>query len=486
MAHYCLGIDIGTSAIKTVIADHNLTAAAETRKELPSAFPQPGWVEQDGEEIYRLVLESISDVLKAAELSPEEIAGIGLDHQGESCIVWDKTTGKPIYPVITWQDRRTSETAEQYKREFGEMIFKTTGQPADSYYSAFKIRWILDHAAPSDQQNLLAGTLNTWIIWKLSGGKCFYTDSASADCTLLYDPQTNDWDEDLLSLFGIPRAMLPCIGPSIGFSPIKTISGIPILATAPDSHAGMYGIGAVSQKTFATTYGTGNFIHFPTGKDLILSENGLTSTVLFSSPTERIYQINGICYTAGSAIKWLINGLNILENEQMASDIAKSVEDSSGVTFVPALSGLASPYWDEAARGAFLGLTAGVRREHLVRAVLDSIAFQTASVAGLMIKTANTHPEAMYALGGMTGNDFLMQFQADMLGIPVLIPEKFEPSYGAAGLAFSALDRCWDSRDCPYKPVIAKQYEPSLEKESRFEKLSAWERSVKQCLSADQ
>lgn len=483
MAKYCIGIDIGTSAIKTVLVDENLTTAAFARKELRSVFPHPGWVEQDGEEIYKLLTESVTDVLNAAGLTAKDIAGIGLDHQGESCLVWDRKTGKPIYPAITWQDRRTSIEAKSIKDSVGDKVFKTTGQPADSYYSAFKIRWILQHFPEVNTGNLLAGTLNTYIIWKLSEGKRFYTDPSSACCTLLYDPREKDWSRYLMDLFGIPRAILPEIGPMIGFEPVDTLLGIPILSSSPDCQAGLYSLGTLLKNNFATTYGTGNFIHFPTGSEFVLSEHGSTSTVLFASPEETRFQINGICYTAGSAVKWLINGLKILENEKMSSEIALSVEDTKGITFVPALTGIASPYWDENARGAFLGLTAGAGPEHLIRAVLESIAYQVASVTHTMIKETGFCPGALIALGGITANEFLMQFQADMLGLPVVIPKESEPCFGAAGMAFSALNRHYSLDESPFRPEVNRRYDPRMDASERERLLSKWQNSVKRCLT---
>ena len=480
---YFIGIDIGTSAVKTVLTDSELNPLAQYRCGLTSLFPHPGWVEQDPEEIYNHVLASVSAVLQRSGLSAGDIAGIGLDHQGESCLIWEKHSGKPIYHVITWQDRRTEEQASRMRDIYGELIQKKTGQPADSYYSAFKLRWILDHTE-SEASDLLAGTLNTYIIWRMSEKKHFIIDSASATCTLLFDPQTNDWDPDLLRIFNIPRQILPQIVPEIGFPPAETVTGIPILATAPDSHAGMYGIGAVKTGSLITTYGTGNFMHLVTGHTFTGARDGLTSTILFDSPSDRIFQLNGICYTAGSAVKWLIDGLAILNSEKEASVLAKSVKDNGGIIFVPAFTGLATPFWDEEARGALLGLTAGASRAHIVRAVLESIALQVATVYEHMKSGTDVLPDSMIALGGMTANDFLMQFQADMLGIPVHIPETSEPCFGAAGLAYASLSHFTDPEDCPYSLSIAKSYEPTTQEEHRISRLSEWNEAVRRCLTS--
>ena len=478
MKSYAVGIDIGTSSVKTVLADDALHPIRQTRKAIKSSFPFPGWVEQDAEEICLLVLESINEILTASGISERKIVGIGLDHQGESCLIWNKNTGKPVYPVITWQDRRTAREAELIRNDHGDLIREKTSQPADSYYSAFKFRWILDHTE-EDPSDLLAGTLNSYIIWRMSSGRNFIIDPASAVCTLLFDPRGDDWDPDLLRIFGIPREMLPEIVPSIGFPPVFSDMGIPILATSPDSHAGMFGIGGVRANDLITTYGTGNFMHLVTGPRFFGAQSGLTNTILFSSPSERIFQLNGICYTAGSAVKWLIDGLGMIGSEKEASDLAKSVENNGGVCFIPALNGFATPYWIENARGAFLGLTAGTGRAHIVRAVLESIAFQVAGANEKMKSVSGSEPPCMTALGGMTGNDFLMQFQADVLGIPVKIPSRSEPCFGAAGLVFAAKERLFRADDCPFSSETLKQYDPAMNEADRLALLSEWQAALK-------
>lgn len=488
MAEYSIGIDIGTSSIKGILIDETFQVVAQDRRPITSFFPKPAWVEQDPDEICRMTEDLIRALLEDSHIPPDRVCGIGLDHQGESCLIWDKTDGRPVYPVITWQDRRTTEAAAALRRQHGEAILSLTGQPADSYYSAFKLRWILDHIpdgqARAEAGDLLAGTLNTYVFWRLSGGSSFITDVASANCTLLFDPRADDWDQGLLDLFGLPRTLLPQIVPAVGFGPVPTIFGIPVMASAPDSHAGIYGINAIRSGCLTTTYGTGNFMHLSVGNTYKSAAAGLTATNLYSSSKERIFQLNGICYTAGSAVKWLSDGLGILEDESAASDIAAGVPDCCGVSFIPAFTGLATPYWDEDARGALIGLTAGVRPAHIVRAVLESIAFQVANAAEVMQSVSGLVPERIYALGGMTANEFLMQFQADVSGIPIIVPEQSEPCFGAAAMARSAVLQIETADEWRFHAGVSRCYEPRMKTDERLTRLENWKQAVDRCLTS--
>lgn len=492
MKHYTIGIDIGTTAIKGVLLHRSGKTVAWSRYEQCQFYPQPGWVEQDPEELLELVCKAIRDLMNQAGIGPDQILALGLDHQGESCLVWDSRTGKPLYPAITWQDRRTSASAEGYRQAIGDRVRAKTGLTPDAYYSALKFQWLLDQLPAGREMaadgRLLGGTLDTWIIWKLTGGKRFVTDVCSAGCTMLCDIHNGAWDPWLLEQFRIPRGMLPRILPcdgDFGMTQAQHFGGpIPIRGVAPDGHMGMFGIDGVQPGNLSVTYGTGSFMHLVTGERCVTPENGLTASRCCSLRGEKIYQLNGICYTAGTAVKWLQNGLGILENDQQSAAIARSVPDSGGVIFVPAFTGLAMPWWDQEARGALLGLTAGVTRAHVIRAVLESLAAQVATNLEIMRKSCSGEISCIYALGGITANDFLMQHQADLAGIPVSIPDQTEPCFGAAKLA---LISCLGG-DCSAAPQTESQnrvYYPTKDETWRKNMLEVWNQGVARCLSAD-
>ena len=488
MKQYTIGIDIGTTAVKGVLLHRSGKAAAWARLEQKQFYPQPGWVEQDPEELLELVCRVIRDLMKQSGIGPEQILALGMDHQGESCLVWDSQTGKPLYPVITWQDRRMSAPAEDYKQTIGEAVRAKTGLTPDSYYSALKFQWLLDQIpqgrAMAAEGRLLGGTLDTWIIWKLTGGKRFVTDVCSAGCTMLCNIHEGQWDSRLLEQFRIPRRMLPEILPCDGDFGVTEAAvfgaPIPIRGVAPDGHMGMFGIDGVHPGTLTVTYGTGSFMHLVTGSS-VAPENGLTASRCCTLHGEKIYQLNGICYTAGTAVKWLQNGLGILEDDRQSAVIARSVPDSGGVIFVPAFTGLAMPWWDQEARGALLGLTAGVTRAHIVRAVVESLAAQVATNLEIMKESCSGGISCICAMGGITANDFLMQHQADLAGIPVMIPEQTEPCFGAAKLALISClgEACWQEPQ-----TQNRVYYPTKDENWRKNQLAVWNQGVTRCLSS--
>ena len=490
MKQYTIGIDIGTTAVKGILLHRSGKPAAWSRFEQTQFYPHPGWVEQDPEELLELVCRAIRDLMAQAEIRADQVIALGLDHQGESCLVWDSRTGKSLHPVITWQDRRTSAPAEEYKQTIGEQVRKKTGLTPDSYYSALKFQWLLDQLPDgrilAAEGHLLGGTLDSWIIWKLTGGKRFVTDVCSAGCTMLCDIHKGEWDPWLLDQFRIPPQILPQILPcdgDFGMTEARFFGEpIPIRGVAPDGHTGMFGIDGVHPGNLAVTYGTGSFMHLVTGGECVAPEKGLTASRCCSLGGENIYQLNGICYTAGTAVKWLQNGLGILENDRESAAIARSVPDSGGVLFVPAFTGLAMPWWDQDARGALLGLTAGVTRAHVVRAVLESLAAQVATNLEIMRGSCPRGITCIYAMGGITANDFLMQHQADLAGIPVIIPEQTEPCFGAAKLALlSCLGKdCLSGIQAESRNRV---YYPTREEAWRREQLAIWNQGVARCLS---
>jgi len=492
MSGYCIGIDIGTTAIKGVLTGRDLTILSQARQEHHQYFPQPGWVEQDPDELVTRFLDVARQLIDQAGITPQQVSAIGLDHQGETCLVWDKKTGRSVYPAITWQDRRMAESAEEIKKAHGPRIQSITGLQPDSYYSAFKIRWILDHIpdgqARARRGELAAGTLDSYLVWRLTGGKSFTTDPCSASCTMLFDPRGSDWDPWLLELFDLPRCLmaevLPCDS-HFGRTDSAVFFGaeVPITATIPDSHAGMTGINALSPGNLTVSYGTGCFMHFTTGSRYITPEGGLTASSCCALRGQRFYQLNGICYTAGSAIKWLQDGIQILDDDRRSSEIAQSVPDTAGVSFVPAFSGLAMPYWDQDARGAFLGLTAGVTRAHLIRAVLESIALQVAANFEVMRSSCSIHAESIFAMGGITQNEFLMQYQADLTGVPVILPAQTEPCFGASRLAWSSLLGLETPSLIGAATPPRRVYLPQKDEQWRREKITAWQQAVARCLT---
>lgn len=490
MQQYVLGLDVGTTAIKGVLLDSERRVLAGISREHRQYFPQPGWVEQDPEELLDSCLQITSALMEQCGLRPGAIGALGLDHQGESCLVWDKKTGVPVYPAITWQDRRMAAQSDAYAQVHGEKIREITGLRPDSYYSAWKIRWILDHVQDGQRRaengELLAGTLNTWLIWKLTGGTSFVTDEGSAGCTMLSDPREAGWHPWLLQQMQIPACMLPEIRPAdalLGWADEKICPAgrVEIRASLTDCAAGIVATGVPAEGGFVTTYGTGNFMHLTTGERYVPPQQGLTASCCYATSYGRVCQLNGINYTAGSALQWLRDGLGLFTHVSEIEPLATSVPDCAGVSFVPALNGLATPFWDQSARGAFMGMTAGTTRAHLVRAVLENSALQVANCAAIMAQVSGVSPAHMVAMGGMTKNAFLMQLQADLLGIPVHLPRETEPAYGAACFALAACAGEDPSLAGGGNPTV-RVFEPHMSQTEREEKIGYWRYATERCL----
>lgn len=426
-----IGLDIGTTAIKCMAVGEDGRVLASSRRDLTRSFPHPGWTEQDPVEILDLSVSAIRDAMASCEA---HISSLGIAHQGETCLVWNRTTGRPLYPAITWQDRREARKADELSMRKGEEIERRTGIKCDSYYSAFKIRWMLDTLEIQDESEVLAGTLNTWLVWNLTKGKVFATDEGSSCCTLLRNPRETGWSGEMLEIFSINEEILPSILDSdsfFGFSDPSFFGyEIPILASLIDSAAAMVASGVLSPGDFISTYGTGNFIHLVTD-GFVEPADGLTSSIAFSRGGIRRYQLNGICYSAGSAINWLRDSLGLFCNDDELTGIMEG-ENRSGVFFVPALDGIATPYWRGDARGSFFGLAEGTEKKDLVRAVLESSALQVAHTVSIMERMSGISPKVLTVMGGMTRNDALMRYQAGLLGIDVVVPKESEPAFGSA------------------------------------------------------
>lgn len=487
---YYLGIDVGTTAIKGILVDEAGGVCAAESREHQQYFPRPGWVEQDPQELLENCLSITQELLRQAKLSASDLGAIGLDHQGETCLIWDRDTGQPIYPAIVWQDRRMAQVTQAFDTEKADKIRKITGLRLDSYYSAWKWRWILDHTEQgqcrAERGELLAGTLNTWLIWKLTGGRSFVIDHSSAGCTMLCDERSGEWDDWILSELKLPRRMLPQLissdevraetEPSVFWG-----ARVPISATLTDGSAGIVSAGATYPGGSVCTYGTGNFLHLITGGQYVPPREGLTASCCLSVGQKRLYQLNGICYTAGAAVKWLRDGLGLIQSAGETDALARSVRDTSGVYFVPALNGLATPEWDQSVRGAFMGMTGGTTRAHLVRAVLESIAMQVTDCCQILMRVSDVPLRELYAVGGMTANNFLMQLQADLLGIPVCLPTQTEPAYGTALLAADAVGSGPGIEAIRHINPLARRYEPQMQDSERVERLHIWQYAVERC-----
>lgn len=485
---YYLGLDVGTTGIKGVLIDGQRRVLASESREHKQFFPQPGWVEQDPQELLGNCLAIVAALMEKTGLRPGQVQALGLDHQGESCLIWEKNSGKPIYPVITWQDRRMAAQSDDYAVTHGSEITRLTGLRPDSYYSAWKLRWLLDHVENAqiraEKGELLAGTLNTWLIYMMTGFASFITDEGSAAVTMLSDPRVPGWNDWLLEQMNIPKCMLPEVVPAdgmLGWTDPETFPAgrLQIRASLADCSAGIVAAGVPTEGGLVTTYGTGNFMHLTTGERFVPAEEGLTSSCCYSTTFGKVCQLNGINYTAGSAIKWLQKELRLFDDVSEIEPLVTSVPDCGGVSFVPALNGLATPFWDQSARGALLGMTAGTGRAHIVRAVLESSALQVANCFQIMKRVSGVGIDSMVAMGGMTKNSFLMQLQSDLLGIPVLLPRETEPAYGAACFAACAYEQTDPAGAGRGNPVV-RAYEPHMSKTEREERIGCW-RYAAQC-----
>lgn len=484
---YYLGIDQGTTGTTALIFNEDWDICGKGYTEHTQYYPQPGWVEHDPKEIWEKVKDSVAMALHKAGLKAQDLRSIGIDNQGETCMVWDKNTGEPIYNAIVWQDRRTAKQSDKLKEDHGTMITQKTGVPVDAYFSALKIKWILDHVkdvwAKVENGELLAGTLDAWLIWKITGGEVFMTDPSTASRTMLYNLHEKKWDDEIMEIIGIPASILPEIKESsgiFGYSSSEFLDAkIPIAGSIVDQAAALFGQACFDEGTVKTTYGTGCFMLMNTGNKPVQSKNGLVTTVVWGIDKNITYALDGGVYITGAAIQWLRDGLKIINDAAETEELARSVPDTGGVYFVPAFTGLAAPYWDQYARGMMIGITGGTTRAHIVRATLEAIAFQVAENLEIMQKDSGISIDVMRVDGGAVVNQFLMQFQADVLGIPVDVPIINETTaLGAAYLAalgigdFNSLDAISDN----WK--LRKRYLPSIGEDERKLLIEQWKKAV--------
>lgn len=490
MSKYFLGLDQGTTGTTVMIFDENWNKVSRGYKEHTQYYPKPGWVEHDPMEIWRNILETIDMATKEAGITEEDITCIGMDNQGETVMLWDKISGVPVYNAIVWQDRRTAEEADEIAKKYGDMIREKTGLIVDAYFSATKIKWIIDNVPgvkeKMKQGRIIAGTLDTWMIWKLTHGRVCATDYSTASRTMLLNIHTGEWDDEILEALDIPKSILPEIRDSSTIfghtDPLDFFGAIvPISGSVVDQQAALFGQACFKEGTVKTTYGTGCFMLMNTGDKPVYSENGLLTTVGWglNKGKDITFALDGGIYIAGAAVQWLRDKLQIITDAAQTEELAKSVPDTGGVFFVPAFAGLAAPHWDQYARGTFVGITGGTGREQIVRATLESMAYQVKDNLDVMEKDSGIKIKVMRVDGGASANDFLMQFQADILGIPVEVPEIVDTTaLGAAYLAAYGIGEFHDFKELEANWKLAKRFEPQMDEKTREELLYQWHRAV--------
>lgn len=489
MKKYILSIDQGTTSSRAIIFDKSLNIISSAQKEFSQIFPNPGWVEHDANEIWVCTATVITEAILKGNIKANEIMSIGITNQRETTVVWDRSTGEPIYNAIVWQSTQSDEICDDIKsKNLESLIHKKTGLIVNPYFSASKIKWILDNVKGArDKANkgeLCFGTIDSWLMWKMSGEKCHATDSSNASRTLLYNIHTGQWDDELLKLFDIPKSMLPEVKDSSGFfcntSPDELFNvEIPITGVAGDQQASLFGQGCFKEGMVKNTYGTGCFMLMNTGNVPVDSKNGLLTTVAWKLNGKITYAIEGSVFVAGSAIQWLRDGLRLIKESRESEIYASRVDDTNGVYVVPAFVGLGAPYWDYQARGAVFGITRGTTKEHFIRATLESLAYQSRCVIEAMATDSNITPKVLKVDGGASMNDLLMQFQADIVGIEVERPRLLESTaVGAAMLAGLAVGFWKDTDEILENYSIEKRFEPQMESEKRKKLYDGWLKAV--------
>lgn len=487
--HYIMSLDQGTTSSRCILFDHAGNVCYSAQREFQQIFPKPGWVEHDAKEIWRTTLEVAKNAMEKAGAEAKDIAAIGITNQRETSVIWDKETGEPIYNAIVWQCRRTSEIIDRLvERGYSEMIREKTGLVPDAYFSGSKIKWILDNVPDARKRGengeLLFGTIDTWLIWKLSGGKIHITDYTNASRTMLYNIHTLQWDEELLGLLDIPAQILPEVKPSsciYGKTAYELLGGEILLAgAAGDQQCAMFGQCCFVPGQLKNTYGTGCFLLMNTGRTPVKSNYGLLTTIAVGYEDHVEYALEGSVFTAGAAIQWLRDQLDVLSNAAESGQYAACVEDTAGAYVVPAFTGLGAPYWKQHVRGIIVGITRGFSRAHLVRATLESLAYQAYDICKAMEKDSNIPIADLKVDGGACANDFLMQFQSDILDCQVTRPKCVETTaLGAAYLAGLAVGFWKDLEDIKNNCQIGKVFKPEIEENLRKERLDGWNKAVR-------
>ena len=486
---YIMAIDQGTTSSRAIIFDHDGNKVAISQQEFPQYFPQPGWVEHDPLEIWDSVQSVISNVMIKSQIKPYKIAAIGITNQRETTVIWDRHTGKPIYNAIVWQSKQTSDIAERLIKDgYKDMIHKKTGLVIDSYFAATKIKWILDHVPGAREKaakgDLMFGTIDTWLLWKLSGRRVHATDVTNASRTMLFNIHTLEWDQDILDLLEIPQSLLPEVKPSsaiYGYTGDYHFYGvqIPVAGIAGDQQAALFGQAAYDKGSIKNTYGTGAFIVMNTGLKPTLSDNGLLTTIAYGLDGQTHYALEGSIFVAGSAVQWLRDGLKMFNKASESEQMAVDAKTTGGVYVVPAFTGLGAPYWDQEVRGAMFGLTRGTERGHIIRATLEAIAYQTKDVVDTMVKDTQLPLTALTVNGGASRNNFMMQFQADILQTPIKRAAMEETTaLGAAFLAGLAVDFWEDQDELRKLSRIGDQFDPQMDSQEAADLYRGWQRAI--------
>ena len=487
---YIMALDQGTTSSRAILFDKGGTVIHSVQQEFTQYFPESGWVEHNAEEIWSSILSVIAGVLSEKGISAEQIEGIGITNQRETTVVWDKNTGQPIYNAIVWQSRQTAGICDELKDSgYNDLFRDKTGLLIDAYFSGTKVKWILDNVEGAREKaengELLFGTIDTWLVWKLSGGKRHVTDYSNAARTLMYNIHELKWDEELLAILDVPASMLPEVRPSSEVYARTEEShffghAAPIAGIAGDQQAALFGQACFESGMVKNTYGTGCFMLMNTGDKAVKSEHGLLTTIAWGIDGKVQYALEGSIFVAGSAIQWLRDGLRMFRNSSESEEYAKRVESTEGVYVVPAFVGLGTPYWDSDVRGAMFGLTRGTEKEHLVRATLESLAYQTKDVLDAMEADSEISLKALRVDGGAVKNDFLMQFQADLLNVPVERPLVSETTaLGAAYLAGLAVGFWTDRSEISAHWNRDRFFEPEMEQQKREDLYEGWQKAVK-------
>ncbi|MDY7044000.1 MULTISPECIES: glycerol kinase GlpK [unclassified Virgibacillus] len=490
MERYILALDQGTTSSRAIIFNHAGEIVATGQKEFEQYFSKPGWVEHDANEIWTSILACISDALRKADLEPFDLAGIGITNQRETTVVWDKNTGKPIYKAIVWQSRQTKDICDQLKNEGYNDVFRAkTGLLIDPYFAGTKVKWILDHVDGAREKanngDLLFGTIDTWLVYKLTGGKRHITDYSNASRTLMYNIYDLKWDEELLEILGVPKSMLPEVRQSsevYGTTVDYHFFGheVPIAGIAGDQQAALFGQACFEKGMAKNTYGTGCFMLMNTGEQGMQSKHGLLTTLAWGVDGKVEYALEGSIFVAGSAIQWLRDGLELIENLSDTESLAHAVSSTEGVYVVPAFVGLGTPYWDSDVKGSIFGLTRGATKEHFVRATLEALAYQTKDVVDVMEQEAGMKVKKFRVDGGVVQNNFLMQFQSDMLDVAVERPVVNETTaLGAAYLAGLAVGFWENKEEIAQQWKVNRTFNPTIIKEERTKLYTGWKQAIK-------
>lgn len=489
MDKYIMALDLGTTSCRCIIFDKNGRICSAAQKEFTQYFPQPGWVEHDAEEIWATQTGLMYEAMSKIDITINEIAGIGITNQRETTVLWDKETGRPVHKAIVWQCRRTAGYCDELKKlGMAEFFRSKTGLVLDAYFSATKLRWLLDNVTGARERaekgELLFGTVDSWIIWKLTGGKVHVTDYSNASRTMLFNIHTLKWDEEILRVLKIPQQILPEVKPSshvYGYTDSKLFGReVPIAGAGGDQQCALFGQTCFERGEVKNTYGTGGFMLMNTGTAPVNSHKGLVTTIAWGVDDKVEYALEGSIFVAGAAVQWLRDELGLIRDAAESEVLAKSVPDANGCYVVPAFVGLGAPYWDQYARGAIVGLTRGVNRNHIVRATLESIAYQVNDVLMAMQEDSGMPITSLRVDGGACDNDFLMQFQADILNTSVVRPYCIETTaMGAAYLAGLAVGYWRSKEDILANHVIAAEFKPQMGQAKRESLLQGWHNAVK-------